>query len=152
MINYCETCALADKVKNICMMFGMSIKPEEDYCSKHRVELYKCEVCGRPMATLGILEQDDTGQWHRYCEECNKLYNTCQVCPNFQKCEFQTNPDPMPKVVVKTIQQGNMRMQTQIKNEERVKKFCHTCCCWNAESGCLKDFNAGCINKPNIFA
>ena len=74
-------------------------------------------------------------------------------CYNFldKKCEFITNPDPMPQVVMKTVRQGNMMMQTQVKNEERVQKFCPSCCCWDKNHGCMKEFNIGCINKQDFW-
>lgn len=109
-----------------------------------------CEICGYPMELVGsFLEQDSEGEWHQYCARCAELLKTCQAC--FAPCEFETNPDPMPKFVMKTVRQGNMMMQTQVKNEERVQKFCSSCCCWDENHGCMKEFNVGCINKQDFW-
>lgn len=153
-MEYCNTCILSDKNKKICQINGIRINLEEDFCSHHSTELEKCEICGQFMLPQGIwFEQDEeNGIWHKFCGNCNKLLNTCQACDKFNICPFETDPDPMPKVVVKTIRQGNMTMQTQVKNEERIKKFCHSCNCWNEECGCMKTFNIGCDKKSKFWS
>ena len=142
---YCATCCYRAKQQNICMLSKMPINPEEDYCSKYQKEFTYCDYCGNAMVAPIYIEVRDNGDVYQYCSRCKELRSTCQLCSRVQSCEFMTNPDPMPHVVTKTVRQGNMVMQTQVKNEERVKKFCHGCSCWSGES-CCKDFNEGCIN------
>ena len=150
MIKYCSTCRLHDKTKKVCLLFGTPMQ-DTDYCSKHADKITLCDICGQPLLGTTYVEYDDEGECHQYCERCHQAFNTCQLCPSFQKCEFMTNPDPMPQVVMKTVRQGNMMMQTQVKNEERVQKFCPSCCCWNENHGCMKEFNVGCINKQDFW-
>lgn len=149
-MEYCNTCVYGDKIKKVCLYYGTHIDLDKDFCSKHAKEINYCEVCGQAMMIVGsFLEQDSNGVWHQYCARCAELLKTCQTCS--APCEFQTNPDPMPKVVMKTVRQGNMVMQTQVKNEERVQKFCPSCCCWDENHGCMKEFNVGCINKQDFW-
>lgn len=149
MIKYCNECLLSDKIKSICLLTNIPIELESDYCSQHKEQLLPCTICGRPMLSPGYYEYAPEGHLLHYCQSCHSLLNTCQVCSNVRHCEFETNPDPMPKVVMQTIRQGNAVMQMQVKNEERVKKFCHSCRCWMADGidACGKEFNIGCVNQ-----
>lgn len=150
MIKYCNTCRLRDKTKKVCLLFGIPME-DTDYCSKHADVIIPCDICGQALLGSTYVEYDGEGEPHQYCERCHQAFNTCQLCPSFQKCEFKTNPDPMPQVVMKTVRQGNMMMQTQVKNEKRVQKFCPSCCCWDENYGCMKEFNVGCINKQDFW-
>ena len=151
MKNTCETCVLGDKNQKVCRLYGTPIEPSKDFCSKHSVDLQPCEICGRPMLGGKLAEKDDNGVWHWFCLHCNQLLGTCQSCNKFESCKFETDPNPLPKVVMKTVRQGNMVMQTQIKNEERIKALCPTCDCWNEEFGCLKELNEGCNKKSKFW-
>lgn len=144
MTKYCGTCAIFDKIKSVCGLNGRPVSKTADFCSKHTNELLICDICHLPMLPTGCYIEDAN---HIYCEKCNQYINSCQVCDKFQTCPFETDPNPLPKVVVKIIQNGNMKMQTQVRNEEREKLFCHTCGCWNEEAGCLKIFAIGCDKK-----
>lgn len=150
MIKYCETCRLHEKTKKICLLTGIPMK-DTDYCSKHANEIIVCDICGNPLLSPTYVEYDCDGILRQYCERCHQAFQTCQLCPKFQKCEFMTNPDPMPQVIMKTVRQGNMVMQAQVKNEKRVQKFCPSCCCWDENHGCMKEFNIGCTNRPDFY-
>lgn len=151
-MDYCMTCMLSDKGQKICRLSNRRIDLDTDYCSKHTAELVHCELCHNlTMPNQIIYDIDMNGKEHGVCGGCAKSLGTCESCNRIQTCLFETDPDPMPKVVVKTIQQGNMTMQTQCRNEEREKKFCHTCPCWNKECGCLKQFNMGCNKKIDFW-
>lgn len=151
--NKCRTCCLSEKTKSVCLRTRTPIDLDEDFCSQHAENLPICEVCHSYITGPVFMEQDSNGDWHQTCGNCSKAIGTCQACPRIRECEFETNPDPMPKVVMKTVQQGNMTMQTQARNEERVKKFCHSCECWMADdiNACAKDFNLGCNKKPEFW-
>lgn len=147
----CNTCILSDKNKKVCHLNGTPIDLDNDDCSKHTKTLNYCEICRSPVLPTGsILTYDDEERVHLICVNCHKLLSTCQACKKFENCEFENNPDPMPKSVMKTVRQGNMQMQAAVRNEERVKKFCPTCECWDEEIGCLKEFNVGCIKKSQF--
>ena len=151
-IKYCRTCRLSDKDKQVCLLFGIPVNLDIDYCSKHADEIISCNICGAHMITPGFVQEDAEGNWLKYCDRCNQLFNTCQLCSHARTCEFETNPDPMPKVIVKTVQQGNMVMQAQVKNPDRIAKFCHNCICWLSDGidACGKEFNIGCYKQDNI--
>ena len=149
MIKYCNTCQLYEKTKKVCLLSGIPME-DTDYCSKHADEVIPCDICGNPLLGSTYVEYNGDGELRQYCERCHQAFHTCQLCSDFRKCEFMTNPDPMPQVVMKTVQQGNMVVQTQAKNEERVQKFCLSCGCWDENHGCMKEYNIGCINQHNI--
>lgn len=99
-----------------------------------------CSYCGNPAS---VINEDDR---LLLCNQCASLAGTCYLCIQGRYCEFETNPDPMPKQVAKVIQQGNMRVQTVVKNPSRVDAFCtNKCPCFNPEFGCLKE-NGTCGN------
>ena len=149
-MKHCNTCALKDEQRKICRLSGIPINLEEDFCSHHIQNLMTCEICGSPMLTKGsLVEMDSELNWHHYCAQCKELLKTCQICS--APCEFETNPDPMPKVVMKTVRQGNMQMQTQVMNPDRVNKFCLVCGCYDKELGCKRQFNVGCDKKPDFW-
>jgi hypothetical protein len=152
-IKYCRTCSLKDPNQLVCRLTGIPIDLDKDFCSKHATELTTCQICRSVMVEPGFII--DTGdKILHYCSRCHQLLNTCQLCSKAGVCEFETNPDPMPKVVMQTVRQGNMVMQTQAKNEERIKKFCHSCHCWMGDGidACGKEFNIGCYKKIDNFS
>lgn len=151
MIKYCRTCCLRNEAQKACQLTGVPIDLDTDFCSKHMEEPRTCSLCGGVLIGETFLVETAEGEWNEYCARCNALFNTCQMCPKFQVCEFLTNPDPMPKVVMKTVRQGNMVMQMQVKNEERAQKFCPSCGCWDENHGCMKEFNIGCVNRPDFY-
>ena len=95
-----------------------------------------CDYCGRPAST--VVDTEDNCS----CVNCYKQFYTCAMCENASKCEFETNPSPLPKVVQQTVRQGPMIMTTQVKNPERIREFCHICQCWNtSEQFCGREDN-----------
>lgn len=144
MINYCNTCRLGDMTQNKCQLTGFDITAE-DYCSKWTNSLEQCSICRRYILPSGVVYSNG----NIYCADCASKLLSCAFCVRCHVCEFETNPDPMPKVIIQTMQQGTMRMQQQVKNPERIKKFCTDCKCYSEDSGCLKEFHIGCINHES---
>ena len=145
MIKNCSTCGFADPKQPICRVYNRQIDKQKDFCSLHEEEPNKCDICGSLMLKNGsVIDITNENSTLIYCNRCLQLMRTCQLCSNFNRCEFETNPSPLPKVVMKTVQQGNMTMQTQVKNEERIKLLCINCPCYDDALGCKKDFNASC--------
>ena len=143
-MKHCDTCLLADKVQNVCRASNLPIDPFKDYCSKHVEEVYPCYLCGHHIIGKSFITYNPHGDIIIACENCIKT--TCRACSKASVCEFETNPDPMPKVIVERANANGMIIQHQVKNPERVKKFCHSCYCWHEESGCMKNYNMGCPN------
>jgi hypothetical protein len=135
----CETCAIKEPNTNTCRLFGHKVE-DTDFCSKYTKELKICSICGRPTNNL-IIEIDKKKDYPiAVCNQCRLNAGTCARCTEFANCLFETDPSPLPKVVQKKIQQGNMVMTTQIQNPDRVEITCKKCPCWNEEGYCNREF------------
>lgn len=111
---------------------------------------HKCARCGRNGAMV-----IDNGKF--FCSDCIKLFGTCAMCVNSVKCEFNSNPAPIPKVVTQCMRQetgmGIMEQITQVPNPQRIKAFCieEKCvCCDHADRPhCMRQFGV-CDNYKEI--
>lgn len=100
------------------------------------MNLTKCDCCNASWNGEGAqLFEGDV-----ICPSCGNSLGYCPTCELAQICPFETSSSPVPKVILKQIKQGNMVMQTQIKNPERIKVTCESeCKCWNTEHQfCMK--------------
>ena len=151
-MNTCRTCRLAALSQNKCQLTGLHITAD-DYCSRHTTEsLSTCFACHRALLPEGTILVEGNDSYLTFCQECASNLSSCAFCTGLETCEFNTNPDPMPKATVQQMRQGNMIMQTQVKNPERVKKFCHSCRCWNTErEECFRDYGVGCIKHESVI-
>ena len=140
MIKYCRTCRILDPRQNVCQLSRQPVDPNKDYCTKHQEDIYQCERCHQ--ATLMPFFTRHGDLWHVYCGDCIQLLNTCAFCKGIEKCDFETNPSSLPKLVQKQVRQGNMVSITTVKNPERIRQTCENGCnCFSAENGCMRDFN-----------
>lgn len=119
----CNTCGLRSGTG--CMLTGLQVDSEKDFCSHHTFELRQCSICGK-----GILSGAIVSGGKLYCSDCAKLIDTCVTCAMQDTCAFDTDPSSLPKAVMKQVRNGNMIMQTQVRNPEREKITCHNCSCW----------------------
>lgn len=120
------------------------IKPN-DFCSYFTTETYTCGCCGHelPGHAQTIVVTDETAT--EICEQCNANSGKCITCINSQKCDFETNPSTLPKIIQKTIQQGNMTSVTQVRNPERIRITCQNGCpCWSEDFDCYKQNHGTC--------
>lgn len=102
-----------------------------------------CPVCGRQFDTGGIIQLDEPH--YLLCDNCGVQFYTCFSCANARKCAFQENPNHLPPVINKVVQQGNMRMQTQAPNPDLIAETCQAGCpCWFDQ--CCKTNGASCVN------
>ena len=122
----------------------------------------RCINCGRqPLASTDTVvcvnENDET---FVFCTQCAARLGTCAMCKQSAQCEFAQNPDPMPQFVVQTFQRqtpmGIQTIQQQIKNPERVKKFCidMKCPCFYEDledAFCCRENCATCTNYCDAF-
>lgn len=88
-----------------------------------------CENCGKQCESKDvIISVANDNRISIRCRDCGKLFGHCHTCSNCGPCGFFEDPDPMPqfKVVAQQIRQGNNTFvgQRQIRNPDRVKKFC----------------------------
>lgn len=107
----------------------------------------KCARCGRSPANIWSVNE-------LFCENCAERFGTCYMCQHKDICLFETDEDPMPKMVMKTIKMdGKMAATTQVMNPKRVEKFCKVCQC-NGEVDnqfvCIKRLFGTCSNYKEI--
>lgn len=103
-----------------------------------------CDFCGQPATII------DAETFTLFCDRCFSVTKTCGACIKSTQCDFETNPSPLPKQVQKTVRQGNMTMQTVVKNPARIQLCCTGCDCFDIESqGCFKE-NGVCSNYNEI--
>ena len=83
------------------------------------------------------------------CNEHVTLLRTCHTCGKAVQCAFEQDPSPLPKQVAQVQQQGNMRMQTIVRNPEREAITCKVGCpCYHEEFGCWRNINPSfCVNN-----
>lgn len=154
MTKTCKDCGFADANRMTCHLTRLPINLEEDYCSKLESEPKVCRFCGRYIGNGKVFISGDGKALT--CEECQKALNSCRGCKNFkpETCEFETNSDPMPKVITQTQSLGNNQiMQSQVPNQERINKFCPSCACWNAEYDfCMRKYRFGCSHFDSVLS
>ena len=147
----CRNCSIADLHQNICRLTRLPIDPDNDYCSHGSQHLPTCSICRSPFISGTGLIIMENGP-HEICPKCAANKNTCAICSKVNTCEFETNPDPLPKTIRKQIQQGGAIMVTEVLNPERVQKFCITCDCWSEEiGGCVRRTGEGCSKQTVNF-
>lgn len=103
-----------------------------------------CDYCGR-LGSADVITEDAY-----ICRDCYSKHDTCALCENGYICSFETDPSPLPKVVMQTIRRGNMTMQTQVKNPERFQAFCLKCECFNKEENICGKEDSWCKNYKEI--
>lgn len=141
-IKYCATCALLAPDRPVCRFTGREVNPNESFCSEHVDELKICDLCGQPYIGPDIIHFKNGESIYITCQQCQSQMGTCAMCTHGNECKFETDPSPIPAVVNKVVRQGNMTMQTQVKNPERIKITCESGCpCWDPEAECCKEFS-----------
>ena len=89
-----------------------------------------CGVCGHAVPWANTVY--DEGRI--LCPACVARMGTCTLCEEAKHCAFNEDTDcTLPKMVIRTLHQGNHTIQTQTRNPERIKAICSSCVCWNQE-------------------
>lgn len=126
-----------------CAKFKIAIKPEEDFCAWHVNEnATTCALCGSPE---NIILYNFEDEFVPVCQNHAKQLISCKTCMHGKICGF-TSDRSEPQVVTKTVRQGGMIMQMQVKNPKLVEKHCNSCyCSVSSETSndivCCKDSN-----------
>lgn len=137
MVKYCKTCGFRDPMTPVCLLKRHQIDPNNDFCSHHKgyESLGTCHVCGNEMTTMDAVYDVYTDRYlHKEC-----AIQTCKTCRNSHTCEFQTNPDPLPKQVMTRRREGSFTIEQSEKNPARIEKFCFSCECFDPDFGCFKE-------------
>lgn len=145
----CGDCALKALKNGMCPVFNANME-DEGGCPYFTTELHFCDVCGSPILGSSILAQDGEA-WKQMCNHCNtKVFGTCDGCAKFV-CRFRTDQSiNIPLMINVQKRQGNMVVQTQQMNPERVKVTCmNGCPCWHSEENegfCMMEACGSCEN------
>lgn len=110
---------------------------------------FNCAICGNQVTTKNSIFCE--GQY--FCLECYSALNTCHTCVYGNRCEFNTNPSPIPREKMVIHRDGNMVVQTMSPNPDRIKTFCMECKCYCDEKNniaCNKFTALTCSNYKNI--
>ena len=148
----CSTCGFAALGQPQCPVIGIPIDPSANHsCPYYAKELIYCERCKQVILNSAIYSQASDGSWKVYCKNCSSLSGTCGGCSKSPTCDFETNPSPLPKAVIKSFQQGNIITTQTIKNPARIDETCRKNCeCFSEEFGCCREFNT-CRNLERTF-
>lgn len=162
---YCGSCvfkARANSGEDACRLHSGPqhlhiIDPMKDYCSSHKDKnnTHSCAACGQLCLNDFILLYSDCPSENPpkiLCPHCYSLTNTCSFCKSSQYCDFEQNPIAIPPVVMKTVRQGMMTMQTQVRNPDRIAETCmKNCGCWDHEYGYCRREDNWCSNYKEIL-
>lgn len=87
--------------------------------------LYRCSICKCEFETGGVIPHETS---YLLCNKCAQFLYTCDTCKHGADCALKCYNQP-DLFVIKTIQQGNMILQTQVINPEVIKRVCGNCVC-----------------------
>ena len=146
----CKTCSRQGQTndgKPACSKFNIIINPETDFCAWHdEKDGVTCQFCDK---TDNLIVETINNNIYTFCQEHYTAFHQCQGCTHFNICPLSQDKSE-PQVVTKTIRQGGMLIQTQVKNPNLMKKHCSNCCCFSNEV-CVKDSSIGCPKwQPQI--
>lgn len=109
---------------------------------------FYCEFCGKPTPKEEtFLFESTSSSWKLSCRSCLNALAGCAGCIKSSICEFETNPDPTPKVIEQTVRTPMGIMTATVKNPDRESLFCQNCLCFSPqEKTCLKQTAGFCSN------
>ena len=143
----CGDCLIQKQAGGMCPVFQEKVNPADKACRKYiGHDSTKCGICGSLMPGKPQIVLMGDGDILTTCLNCAENLGVCATCAQAKFCDFETNPINIPKQVQKVIRQGNMQMQTIIRNPEREKETCMKGCpCWDSEECvCLRQGGNGC--------
>ena len=137
----CGNCAFWKQGGSICPFYKTSM-PEDEHCPMFAKTINECSICGQVTLKLPILQYDGN-EVLQYCETCAEYLGACPTCTLGLQCAFEQDTSvKIPPYIMQTIRQGNMTIQQQSKNPDRIEATCKKCPCFNSsENYCFKEFN-----------
>ena len=138
----CGDCLIQKQTNGICPIFNEKINPADKACRKYiGQDSPVCGFCDSLMPGKGEIVIMEDGETILSCPKCAERIGTCATCAQAHICEFETSNIQIPKQVPRVIRQGNMQMQTIVRNPEREKETCMKGCpCWDEENCiCLRE-------------
>lgn len=138
----CGTCANQGTFQDGspgCAKFKIKVDLNKDFCSWHAdKDIPHCKFCNE---TQNLILAYFGNNFIPVCEIHEQLFHTCQTCEKSKQCGFREDTSE-PQFVMRQVRQGNMVMQTQVKNPNLVEKHCRRCSCYFPDSGdgrCLQE-------------
>ena len=138
----CGDCLLQKRSGGVCPVFQESVNETDNTCRKYiGHDSPVCGFCGSLMPGKGEIVIMEDGETIMSSPQCAERIGTCATCAQACYCEFETSNIQIPKQVPRVIRQGNMQMQTIVRNPEREKETCMKGCpCWDEENCmCLRE-------------
>ena len=138
----CGDCLLQKRSGGVCPVFQESVNEIDNACRKYiGHDSPVCGFCGSLMPGKGEFVIMEDGETILSCTNCAERIGTCATCAQARYCEFETSNIQIPKQVPRVIRQGNMQVQTIVRNPEREKETCMKGCpCWDEENCiCLRE-------------
>lgn len=132
----CATCIYSVRASSQCAKLQINVDLQRDTCPFYSNVPKICSICHRTFADLFIDSKDNA----YLCAECLKMISSCELCINGGTCSFESDPSPLLKVVMRNVRQGNMTIQTQVRNPERVKITCANGCPCYQNSECMRQY------------
>ena len=148
MINTCGLCGLKD-ASGRCIATHQVMPPNTQACVNFDSAPLICHNCNSifPHKMAIILQESE--ETYLFCPNCADQIGQCDTCFLGDKCDFQTNPSPIPLKIRRQVQHGPMISVMEEDNPERIAITCKINCeCFNAENGCLK--KSGVCNKWKV--
>ena len=153
----CGKCLMWKQNNGICPIFREKMAETELGCPKFTGEINPCDICGQPIVgkvDLAYIGIDDDTKWYELCPQCSEHWGRCLTCKSITQCDFETNPVNIPKQIQQQIRQGNMVVQTVVRNPEREKETCaKNCHCWDCKLNvCWRQYcnNEGCMEHWEV--
>jgi hypothetical protein len=140
-MKHCDNCLIKDS----CQVLAISKKSCGNPIIKENLII--CDFCGNAMLPNQATVEPNG---HISCPRCAQLNSACGSCSHATECLFETDPSPLPKVVVQTVRNGNMTIQQQVRNPAREEITCKKCNCYNDTWHCMRSFQSRCVNFISI--
>ena len=134
----CGQCIYVVKTSAQCSKLGITVDLQKDTCPLGSSTVYVCARCSH-ITDDPIFDAYTGGKV--ICGNCLAELRTCASCVSSAYCDFESNASSLPKAVVQNIRQGNMVIQTQVRNPERVKITCANGCKCFHEGECMRQHN-----------
>lgn len=134
----CNTCAYYSN--STCNLTRRPASPDHSSCAARisKDKIGPCDLCHSTSTLHVAIAANNT---YLLCPNCFSSLGTCRTCASQPTCSFETDPNPLPKLVQKRIQQDNMVQVITVPNPERISALCTSCPCYNPEGYCNKECN-----------
>ena len=142
MINTCGLCGLKD-TSGRCIATHQVMPPNTQACVNFDSAPLICHNCNSIFPHKMAIILQESKETYLFCPNCADQIGQCGTCALGNKCDFQTNPSPIPLTIRRQIKQGPMVSVIEEKNPERQKITCQNgCLCYSEEHECMRQFHS----------